>query len=275
MKTLIFILCIFILFSTSYSTVIIVNQNGGGNYRTIQAAINAAATGDTVKVLPGTYYEQVTINKNIVVMGSGYENTIITGNFSPSVSISNGKIQWFRITSLTGIGIVASGGIIANNVIMSCATAGIYSNSGSSTVANCIIYDNGSHGVFSDRYSGGIVVYNCISYNNRGTGFYKDYTYGTLTLSYSNGSTSNTSNNTGVINQNPLFVSVNNLDFHLSAGSPSIDSGNPTITDPDGSRSDMGYFGGPDCPVFPVVHSMVMEKEGSNVKIKVKARANY
>jgi len=38
-------------------------------FPTIQAAINAASSGNTVKVLPGTYTEQITINKNLTLMG--------------------------------------------------------------------------------------------------------------------------------------------------------------------------------------------------------------
>ncbi len=34
-------------------------------------------------------------------------------------------------------------------------------------------------------------------------------------------------------------------DLRLSAGSPLIDAGDPTLTDPDGSRSDIGAYGGP------------------------------
>ncbi len=46
---------------------------------------------------------------------------------------------------------------------------------------------------------------------------------------------------TGNINTDPMFVDrVTN--FHLQTGSPCIDTGDPVETDPDGSRTDMGYF---------------------------------
>ena len=39
------------------------------SYTTIQAAVNAAAAGATVTVCPGTYPEQVTISKNLSLLG--------------------------------------------------------------------------------------------------------------------------------------------------------------------------------------------------------------
>lgn len=51
----------------------------------------------------------------------------------------------------------------------------------------------------------------------------------------------------GNINENPLFVDPENGDFHLQIGSPCIDTGSPSpqYNDPDGSRNDMGAYGGP------------------------------
>ncbi len=47
-------------------------------YSTIQAAVNAARPNDTIKVDPGTYQEQVTINKDgIKLEGSGQDSTFI------------------------------------------------------------------------------------------------------------------------------------------------------------------------------------------------------
>jgi len=47
----------------------------------------------------------------------------------------------------------------------------------------------------------------------------------------------------GNLSVDPLFQSQS--DFHLKPGSPLIDKGNPLLTDPDGSISDPGIYGGP------------------------------
>ena len=47
------------------------------DFPTIQDAINAANEGHVIKVLPGTYTEQLTISKNITIIGSGAKSTII------------------------------------------------------------------------------------------------------------------------------------------------------------------------------------------------------
>ncbi len=47
----------------------------------------------------------------------------------------------------------------------------------------------------------------------------------------------------GNLNVDPVFIDTD--DFILSPDSPLIDKGNPLLTDPDGSPSDMGLYGGP------------------------------
>jgi hypothetical protein len=49
-------------------------QCPGSSFNTIQAAVNAASNGDTIKVCPGTYNEQVRISKDITVRGVSYMN---------------------------------------------------------------------------------------------------------------------------------------------------------------------------------------------------------
>ena len=77
------------LFSTTWH----INQYGTGNFTTIMEGVNAAAENDTVRVYPGTYYENIVIEQNLSLV-SNYEytgndediyNTILDGNHQSSV----------------------------------------------------------------------------------------------------------------------------------------------------------------------------------------------
>lgn len=244
----------------------------GQPYTTIQSAINAAVTGDTVKVLPGTYTESITINKDIVVQGSGYETTKILTNISPAVVMNGGKIMWFSITSTSGDGIQNTKGFITNCVIAGCGRYGVYFLQNSTgSIKNSVIIGNASDGVRGDYYSGNNsgTASNCISWNNGGYGY---YLIGGVT--FSDGTTISVPSRSNVINEDPMFVGDN--DFHIPPTSPCFDTGNPVEVDPDGSRSDMGYFGGIDTPVYPIVIEVnVRPLPNGHTEIKATARANY
>jgi nitrous oxidase accessory protein NosD len=47
------------------------------DFSTIQAAVDAAAPGDTIRIRPGTYTEQVVVAKNLTIKGAGTGATVI------------------------------------------------------------------------------------------------------------------------------------------------------------------------------------------------------
>ncbi|MHB8579048.1 MAG: hypothetical protein ACYDA4_04200 [Ignavibacteriaceae bacterium] len=273
--TLLFVLAI-ALTSTLSARVIKVDINGSGQFTSINTAITNAVTNDTIKVLPGSYFEQVTINKNVVVIGSGYENTIVNSSSNPTIIMSAGKILWFSVSSTSGDGIKVSGtgATISNCIIRGCTGNGIIANTSGSvtTVINCVVMNNGGVGLIAQ--SGSIInATNCIAWNCS-TGYDNWYGGATINLSYCDGSSSNTNGNQSCINLDPQFVST--TDLHISQGSPCWDKGNPSLFDPDGSPSDMGYFGGPDCPIYPVVTGIkIIPQPDGSIQIQATGVANY
>lgn len=63
---------------------------GTTEYDSISAAITAASAGDTIKVGPGTFTEQVDVSKNLNIICSGREATIITNTANPTLEITSG-----------------------------------------------------------------------------------------------------------------------------------------------------------------------------------------
>jgi uncharacterized repeat protein (TIGR01451 family) len=69
----------------------------GGCHASIQAAVDAASSGDTVRVVAGTYTENIGISKDLTLLG-GFDDTTLTSR-TPRSSIINGG----RIASVIGI----------------------------------------------------------------------------------------------------------------------------------------------------------------------------
>ena len=73
--TLVLIVSLLVLGQTTYAATIIVDQGGGGDHTTVQAAVDAANGGDTIVINDGTYNENVVLNSmasvgNIILRGA-------------------------------------------------------------------------------------------------------------------------------------------------------------------------------------------------------------
>ncbi len=115
---------------------------------------------------------------------------------------------------------------------------------GSSWATNCTAYNN-TGGAGNPWTTGGATsstLVNCILWANSGfNGQQIDGTApGTVDYSTVQGGHAGTGN----LSLNPLFLNAATGDFHLQANSPAINAGHPMILDSDGTRSDMGAYGG-------------------------------
>jgi parallel beta-helix repeat protein len=142
----------------------------GTCYNTIQAAIDAAISGDTINVMAGTYEENVYINKAVSLIGEGKKNTTISNtggavitidSITDPITISGFTIDAKNTKSESGIVINPSSTniTIKKNKIINFTENGItISNSDKNTVANNTIIGSASGsnaGIYLDNNSGG------------------------------------------------------------------------------------------------------------------------
>lgn len=169
---------------------------------TIQQAINLSINGDTIKVLPGTYYESIDFSGKAVTVRSTNPNdwnivsgTVINANNSSVEAVtfdssedSNSILKGFTICKSTYCGIKASSSspvisnciienngygicktedgtvspIIVNNIIRDNNDAGIYIVDASLDIKNNLIYNNGAYGIYLSLCQGGLIRNNTI-----------------------------------------------------------------------------------------------------------------
>lgn len=241
-----------------------INENAPHNlrvpseYPTIQQGVNAAKDGDTVLVEPGTYHEDFNYKgKGIWVKSEmGPAETVWEGiNSSIFLYFNSGEdtnsvLCGFKVeAAYNGIMIdINCSPTIANciirnmdytGIITSLTNSNIYNNTiyncqyglqvvGVSFVKNNIVVSGSQIGLWAATYD---PQYKPIGdYNDIwdwGQSYYgNDWNPGEHDM-----------------HLNPLFEDT--ISFRLSTNSPCKNAGDPNLFDPDGTRSDMGAWGGP------------------------------
>jgi parallel beta-helix repeat protein len=173
--------------------------NVPGDYSTIQAAINAASTGDTILVAAGTYTENIDFKGKAITLKSvsGAASTIIDGGALDTVvkfqtsetsssvlngfTIRNGAANSGSVFSGSGILVSSSSPTITNNIVTSntaCEGAGINVQFGSPLIQDNTISNNAQAGCSGGTGGGGIllggaaqpqIIGNTISSNSTGS----------------------------------------------------------------------------------------------------------
>jgi hypothetical protein len=91
----------------------------GGDFATIQAAIDAANPGDTILIGAGTYHEHITINKAGLNLVGAEPGVVIAGSFRSDNNITGSTADFFKTatayTGAAGTGVA----IVADNVSLS------------------------------------------------------------------------------------------------------------------------------------------------------------
>jgi hypothetical protein len=128
---------------------ITVNWDGSGDYTTIQAAVDAAAPGDTIVVAAGEYVENVVIDRSLTLLGAEAgvpaggsrgvrsEQSVITGSIQVTAAASPFTIDGFYV--IWGVGAIdvqAATSVIANVEVHADQTPG--------GIPNAIVYIHGN-----------------------------------------------------------------------------------------------------------------------------------
>ena len=175
------------------------NGSSDNPYKTIQKAIDEASLGDTIKVEPGTYIENLQVDKVLTFISTGsWEDTAITAaNASMHVveiTVDLVNMSGFTVSGATDdfmAGIYVAGreckietnnltgnyyGIyqdaypnhqVRNNTVYSNAKYGIYSyNSDYTTYYNNTVINNKDHGIYLRYSNNNILSLNNFSNNN-------------------------------------------------------------------------------------------------------------
>ena len=224
------------------------------SFQTIQAAINAATDYDTIRVRDGAYSETLNLFGKGIWMESEHGPTRCSIDAAGSWSAI--YVPGSRAT-ITIRGFWLRGG----DVLLGLEEASV-------NVSNNVLWSDSTHGLLHTYYAGGsiannllhgseyaaVIAYHWGEFSNNiiehalEVALFNSAIYRNPLLHHYNAFWLNEMNYAGFSQETGEFEADPLIDLssgRLLPGSPCIDTGDPGIHDLDGSRSDIGPFGGP------------------------------
>lgn len=166
--------------SPTLDKTIYVDDDGGADYTTIQDAINAAESGDTIFVYGGKYNENISIAKLINLIGEDRNITVINncglGHVihitADGVYINGFTVQNSKLTQ-PGILIQSDNNIIVNNIICNNSFGCIQlKRSSNNIISNNIINNSRYNGIYLDIQCNNNYIENNIISNHTSSGIW-------------------------------------------------------------------------------------------------------
>jgi nitrous oxidase accessory protein len=194
----------------------------GCDYTGIQAAIDAALTGDTIEVRSGTYYENVNVSTQLVLRGNdtgGGKPVVDAGGSGSAITLSHDRIVLDRFTAINagssytqaGILVYSNDNIVINNTASN-NHYGIYlsSSSNNSLTGNTAKW-NIDVGIYLSSSSNNSLTSNTASNNYFGNGIYL----------FSSSNNNNLTGNTASNNSNGIYLSYSSNNNNLTGNTAS------------------------------------------------------
>lgn len=120
---------------------LVVDPNGGGDFSTIQSAVEAAAEGDTVLVGPGTYSVAPEFGwPPAAIVDFGTKNLHVQSTEGPEVTILDGEDEAVAGTWVDG-GQTVEASSLRGFTIRRCQMGGVHLRSSSATLRDLVIED--------------------------------------------------------------------------------------------------------------------------------------
>jgi hypothetical protein len=206
------------------------------SYPTIQAGIAAARAGDTVLVAPGVYFESITMKPGIRIHGE------------PGAILDGSQSEGAVVSALSGVERTA---VLSGFVIRRGRQVGLFLNQAAPTLRNNVIIEHAGPGIYCAQASPHVVNNALVA--NTGGGIVCQYPGTDPVITYNafwhNQPTDvlGCTPGQGNLYEEPGFVDLSQGDYRLRPDSLLVHAGDPdpALHDADGSRSDIGVYGGP------------------------------